>query len=240
MSKIIARFIILFLNAAPCIVYAQYSGDYDYSVEQVWGITKATNSGLIGGFMFKYATELKEDLFHGGSVEIVNIKHPQEQRYYSAASGNGYIPGKQHYLYSIRLSYLRERTLFKKASQQGVQVNAILAVGPTIGLEAPYYVEVAVRGGSIKVPYDPEQYQNSTILGTGNLFQGIGQSNVVIGLNTKAAIAFEFGSFKSNVIGLEVGFQSDWFTRQIIIIPTADNSSIFPSAYVTLFLGSRR
>jgi hypothetical protein len=62
----------------------------------------------------------------------------------------------------------------------------------------------------------------------------------VPGLNAKAGIAFEFGSFKSNVVGLEVGFQSDFFTREIIIMPTTKNSSIFPSAYVTLFYGSRR
>jgi diaminopimelate decarboxylase len=83
-------------------VRAQYSGAYDYSVETVWGVTKATNSGLIGGFMFKYARKLKDNQFHGGIIEIVNVKHPQEQRIYSEP-GNTFIWGKQHYLYSIRL-----------------------------------------------------------------------------------------------------------------------------------------
>ena len=120
---------------------AQYSGDYEYNTEMLWGITKATNSGLIGGFLFKYSKELKrENMFHGGIIEIVNVKHPQEQRYYSE-SGNTFIWGKQHYLYSLRLSYNREFTFFKKASQQGVQVNGLLAAGPTLGFEAPYYVE---------------------------------------------------------------------------------------------------
>jgi hypothetical protein len=222
------------------VVRAQYSGDYEYSVEKVWGVTKATNSGLIGGFMFKYARELKKDRFHGGMIEIVNIKHPQEQRIYANSTGNTYIWGKQNHLYSIRLSYLRQFTLFKKASQQGVQVSGIVAVGPTIGLEAPYYVEVESGRGSIRVPYDPDEYQYNEILGTGKILQGVGESSIVPGLNTKAAVAFEFGAFKSNVVGLEVGFQSDFFTRKIIIMPTSENYSIFPSAYVTLFYGSRR
>jgi len=218
---------------------AQYSGNYEYSRETIWGITKATNSGLIGGFMAKHVRELKDDHFHGGMIEIVNIKHPQEQRTYSN-NGNTFIWGKQHYLYSIRLSYVRQITFFKKASQQGVQVSGIAALGPTIGLEAPYYLEIDVGGGTTKEPYDPNKHEWNEIVGTGNILQGVGQSNFVPGLNAKAAIAFEFGSFKSNVVGLEVGFQSDFFTREIIIMPTTKNSSIFPSAYVTLFYGSRR
>jgi len=218
---------------------AQYSGNYEYSRENLWGITKATNSGLIGGFVFKHARELKEGHFHGGMVEVVNIKHPQEQRTYSNY-GNTFIWGKQHYLYSIRLSYLRQITFFKKASQQGVQVSGIIAVGPTIGLEAPYYLEIDKGGFTVNEPYDPNQHEWNEIVGTGNILQGVGQSNIVPGLNTKAGVAFEFGSFKSNVVGLEVGFQSDFFTREIILIPTTKNSSIFPSAYVTLFYGSRR
>jgi hypothetical protein len=219
---------------------AQYSGDYEYSTEMIWGITKATNSGLIGGFMFKYSKERKEDRFHGAIVEIVNIKHPQEQKYFASESGNMFIWGKEHYLYSLRLSYLREFTLFKKAAQQGVQVNGLFAAGPTIGFEAPYYVEVKEGKYTVKVPYDHNEHQYSEILGKGNILQGVGQSSIVPGLNLKAGAAFEFGAFKANVVGLEVGFQCDIFTRQIMIMPTTENYSIFPSAYVTLFYGSRR
>lgn len=218
---------------------AQYSGDYDYGTEMVWGITKATNSGLIGGFLFKYSKKLKENRFHGGIVEIVNIKHPQEQRYYSE-SGNTFIWGKQHYLYSLRLSYARDFTFFKKASQQGVQVNGFVAAGPTLGFEAPYYVEVKAGRYTVKEPYDPNKHQWQDIVGTGNILQGVGESSVVPGLNTKAGMAFEFGTFKSNVVGVEVGFQCDFFTRKIMLMPTTENYSIFPSAYATLFYGSRR
>jgi len=219
---------------------AQYSGDYEYNTEMLWGITKATNSGLIGGFLFKYSKELKrENMFHGGIIEIVNVKHPQEQRYYSE-SGNTFIWGKQHYLYSLRLSYNREFTFFKKASQQGVQVNGLLAAGPTLGFEAPYYVEVKAGRTSVKEPYDPNKHQWQDIIGTGNILQGVGESSIVPGLNAKAGMAFEFGTFKTNVVGLEVGFQCDFFTRDIILMPTTENYSIFPSAYATLFYGSRR
>jgi hypothetical protein len=240
MHKVLVIFISLFFSFVALPLKAQYSGDYEYSSERIWGITKATNSGLIGGFLFKYSKELKEDVFHGGIIEIVNVKHPQEQKYFANESGNMFIWGKQNYLYSIRLSYSREYTFFKKASQQGVQVNGVIAAGPTLGLEAPYYVEVKVGRNSIKEPYDPKKHQYSDILGTGNILQGVGQSAVVPGLNLKGGMSFEFGTFKSNVVGVEVGFQCDFFTREIILMPTTENYSIFPSAYATLFYGSRR
>ncbi|MCG8305909.1 MAG: hypothetical protein MI975_00865 [Cytophagales bacterium] len=241
MNRILVAFLGTFISVCVSFsAFGQYSGDYEYSKEMVWGITKATNSGLIGGFLFKYSRELKEDRFHGGIVEIVNIKHPQEQKYFANESGNTFIWGKQHYLYSLRLSYLREYTFFKKAAQQGVQVNGLVAAGPTLGFEAPYYVEVKKGQFTVKEPYDPNVHDYNEILGTGNILQGVGQSSVVPGLNVKAAMAFEFGAFKSNVVGVEVGFQCDIFTRKIIIMPTTENYGVFPSAYATLFYGSRR
>lgn len=224
-------------------VQAQPRGDYEYGSEFLYGITKATNSGLIGGFIFRYSRQLKkEDHFHGFGLELVNIKHPQEQRYYSQA-GNTFIWGKEHYLYSIRMAYSREIVLFKKAPQQGVQISALIAAGPTIGLEAPYYVEIYVGGNQTRrVPYDHTNPQHSyeNIVGTGTIFQGLFQSSVVPGLNTRAGMTFEFGTFKSSVIGVEVGFQCDWFTREIMIMPTTVNSAVFPNAYATLFYGTRK
>lgn len=231
--------VLLFIGSIS-MSYAQYTGDYEYSQETIWGITKATNSGLIGGGMIKHTRELKDNVFHGGMLEIVNIKHPQEIKYYARETGNTFIWGKQNYLYSIRMSYIREYTFFKKAAQQGVQVNGFLALGPTLGMEAPYYVDVKANGRTIKEQYDPKRHQFNEIVGTGNFLQGIGQSKIVPGINAKAGMSFEFGTFKSNVVGIEVGFQCDIFTREIILMPTTENYSIFPSAYATLFYGGRR
>jgi hypothetical protein len=239
--RITILFCLGIITATP--LFSQYAGGYDYGTEKIWGITKATNSGLIGGFNFKYSKALKkEDAYHGLGIELVNIKHPQEQKYYTL-SGNTFTWGKENYLYSIRLTYYRDFIIFQKAPQQGVQINLLGGIGPTIGLEAPYYVEVNLGGGqTVKEPYDHTNpnHEPNNIVGTGNIFQGVGQSSVVPGLNAKVGLAFEFGTFKSNVVGVEVGFQMDWFTREIILIPTTENYNLFPAAYVTLFYGSRK
>jgi hypothetical protein len=219
---------------------SQPSDELNYTKEISVGITKATNSGLIGGIVFKYSIHHRNSAFHYIGAEIVNIKHPKEERYYSF-TGNTYIYGKSNYLYAIRGQYGRDWILFRKAPQQGVQVNLITAIGPTLGIVAPYYIEYMGNDGMIVTEqYDATKHQNrENILGTGGLLQGFGQSDIVMGLNWKGSLAFEFGSKRRKVFGLELGFMIEAYSKQIPIIPTAENYSIFPNAFLTLYYGKR-
>ncbi len=219
---------------------SQPSDELNYTKEISVGITKATNSGLIGGVVFKYSIHHRNSAFHYIGAEIVNIKHPKEERYYSF-TGNTYIYGKSNYLYAIRGQYGRDWILFRKAPQQGVQVNLITAIGPTLGIVAPYYIEYMGNDGMIVTEqYDATKHQNrENILGTGGLLQGFGQSDIVMGLNWKGSLAFEFGSKRRKVFGLELGFLIEAYSKQIPIIPTAENYSIFPNAFLTLYYGKR-
>ena len=42
-----------------------------------------------------------------------------------------------------------------------------------------------------------------------NIFQGVFESGITVGLNLKSSLVFEFGTFKSNVTGIELGFLVD-------------------------------
>lgn len=161
---------------------------------------------------------------------------------YPTALGNTYIFGKSNYLYAIRPQYGREIIAFKKAPHQGVQISFLAAIGPTIGLLAPYYIEYYInRTETVREQYDPEIHQSKfDILGPGRLFEGIGESEIAFGGNAKAAINFEFGFLKSNVTGLELGYQLEGFTKEIPLMPTTENRQIFQSAFVTLYYGFRR
>jgi hypothetical protein len=167
----------------------------------------------------------------------MNVKNPKENRISNPLNGNSFIWGKENYLYSIRLQYGREQVLFKKAAFQGLQIHAILAGGPSIGLVAPYYIQ---NSQGVNEPFDPEKHINyMNILGTGNILQGLGESQVKFGLNLKPALSFEFGAFKSNVSGIELGFVFEGFTEEIILVPNTDNDQFFTSFFVTLFYGRR-
>ncbi|MGI9545579.1 MAG: hypothetical protein ACR2MX_20115 [Cyclobacteriaceae bacterium] len=232
-SLLVLLFGLLFLPAM-----AQQEGDYDYTSEFVWGVNKNTNGGLIGGFILKKSIAISDRMFQTYGLEVMNVKHPREARISNPLNGNSFIWGKQNYLYSFRLQYGREVVLFKKASFQGLQIHGILAGGPSIGVVAPYYIQV---NNGEAVQYNPDVHTNfNSVLGTGNILQGLGESEVKFGANIKPAMSFEFGTFKSNVSGLEVGFALEAFTDKVILVPNADNKQLFTSFFVTLFYGRRR
>lgn len=216
-------------------------GNYDYDKEYLLGINKNTNGGLIGGIVFKAGTRIDDTQFSFWAVELSNVKNPKEIRN-TTVLGNSYVFGKSNYLYSIRPQYGREIILFKKAPNQGVQVSALGAIGPSFGLIAPYYIEYALnRVETVREQYDPKVHQSSfNILGTGRLFEGIGQSEFAFGANLKAALSFEFGVFRSNATGLELGYMLEGFTKEIPLIPTTENRQLFQSVYFTFFYGFRQ
>jgi hypothetical protein len=216
----------------------------DYRSEFIWGINKNTSSGLIGGFVFKKSIRTRENIFHTYGLEIINVKNPFESRI-NSFTGNPFIFGKQNYLYTFRLQYGRDLIMFKKAPQQGVEIKAIVAGGPSLGLVAPYYIEYLANSGGgfsdiVREQYDPEKHAPNRILGTGMLFQGLGQSKFEPGMNFKAGLSFELGTLKSQVTGFELGTLIDAYTQRIVLVPGAENRAVYPTAYITLFYGSRR
>ncbi|MEO9966141.1 MAG: hypothetical protein ABJF11_10155 [Reichenbachiella sp.] len=226
---------------------AQSSGQYDYTKEFIWGINKNTNGGLIGGFVMKFSSAISDTQFRTIGFELMNVKHPKEHRR-NSVSGNPFIYGKSNYLYAIRAQYGRDFILFKKAPQQGVQINASIAAGPTIGIIAPYFVKLG-EGEAVPFGFDPQTvgagktptlYSYQSIAGTGHLFQGLGQSSIKPGVNLKASLTFEMGAFKSNVTGFEIGSMIETYAGGIELMPAESNKSTFLSAFITLFYGHRK
>ncbi len=234
--------VVLFFASWVNEASAQTQDSYEYNSEFTWGINKNSYGGLIGGFTFKSARRINKKLFETFGLEIMNVKNPHEVRV-QAASGNYFIYGKSNYLYALRLQYGRDIVLFTKGPQQGVEVKAVFAAGPTIGIVTPYYVQVSPNGGSGYYTYNAP-YTTSLpygeIQGTGSLFEGIGQSSIQMGGNFKAALNFELGTVKSQVTGFEAGFLLDAYFQKVQLMPTAENYNIYPSVFLTLFYGSRK
>ena len=233
--------VFFFLLTLPVLAQREDTGNYEYDREYLLGVNKNTNGGMVGGLALKVGTRLDDSQFAFFGLELANVKHPKEVRY-TTVTGNNYIFGKSNYLYAIRPHYGREVILFKKAPNQGVQVSALAAVGPSIGLIAPYFIEYArTRTETVVEQYDPEVHQSRfNILGTGRFLEGIGKSEFAIGGMAKAALYFEFGVFKSNATGLEVGYQVEGFQKKIPLILREQNRQFFQSAYFTLFFGFRK
>ncbi len=244
---------VLWLGLLPVLTLAQAdrsaesASGVDFRLMNAFGLTTNTNSGLLGGIVFRQNRTLpREGLprFRYLSLELVNVKHPQE-RAYSLSNGNRFIAGKQNYLFALRGQWGREQILFRRADRGGVQLSGIVAGGPTLGLLKPYYVEVVTRQNprqTQQVPYtlDLERDPNVLITGGGSLFNGVGQTSVVPGFNAKVGVSIELDAFRQNSIGLETGFLVEAYAKEIILLPEATNHSAFTSGYLTLYFGTKR
>lgn len=245
MKQVLNLVLVGLLFAAASSALAQTQDSYEYNSEFTWGINKNSAGGLIGGLVFKKARKLNNNMLETFGLEIMNVKHPQEVRHSSVYTGNFFIYGKSNYLYALRFQYGRDFILFSKAPQQGVEIKAVFAAGPSLGIVAPYYIERAVDNSiwtSRREQYNPSNpdHAYSNILGTGNLFEGIGDSKIQLGTNLKAAINFELGFLKSQVTGFEVGILVDSYFKKVEIMPSTENKAIYPTVFFTMFYGSRK
>ena len=222
-------------------LYAQTQDSYEYNSEFTWGINKNTSGGLIGGLVFKKARKIKnEKVLETFGLEIMNVKHPQEVNAIPSRRESFHLR-KIQLLICLRLQYGRDIILFKKAPHQGVEIKAVFAVGPTIGIVAPYYVEYFPEGGggfTVRAPYNPS-INFDYIAGQVGFLRAWGLENAP-GVNLKAAINFELGTLKSQVTGFEAGFLLDTYFQEVEMMPSSKNYSVFPTLFITLFYGSRK
>lgn len=249
MLKYILICFILGLSLAASPLYAQQDEQLPQK-EFVYGINFNTNGGLIGGGMLKSSNYLQGNWYRFWALEVVEVKHPKERPLYSSV-GSRFIYGKSNYLFVIRPEIGREYVFFRKAPESGVQVNGFMAAGPSIGLLAPYYIiydytdysrgQNAVEDYRIEA-YDPDIHTDfeNRIRGSAAFFTGLGESKIRPGVHVKAGVNFEYGRYREDVTGVELGFVLEAFTNKMVIIPRAENSQFFPSFYLTLYYGRRK
>lgn len=227
------------------VVPATAQSDDDFNNELSYGINLNSNGGLLGGAFVRKSWFMRERLYQFGGVEVVEIKHPKENRIYNYNSGGHFIYGKLNHLFSVRPHYGLERVLFRKAAESGVQVNAVGAAGPSIGLLVPYYIRYDYGGGfggEVRTEaYDPEKHINwENTLGNANVFNGLGEANVNFGVHAKAGLSFEYGRYRESITGIEVGFMVEKFFNEMVMIPQTDNYSTFTSVYLNIYYGRRK
>lgn len=228
------------------------SEEDDYQSVTTLGVTTNTNSGLLGGIVFRQSKRLRGTFlgrphYRYFAVEVVNVKHPKEVQQSVNFSGSRFTYGKENYLFVVRPQYGREISLFQRSADEGISINAVLAAGPSLGIVKPYYVEVNEGNNRTRIvpasslagkPGQPGTGAQPT--GSGGLFRGFGESKLAVGVNIKAALNFELSAFRNNTTGLEIGFIAELFPQQITIMTGADKRAFYSSGYVTLFFGSKK
>ena len=213
---------------------------FAYKAEFTGGIMFHTLGGIPGGIKFKYAWQRHKNVkqFNNISLEIVNIKHPKEVRF-AADSGNGFfILNKVNHFFVVRPNFSREFLLFRKSSEEGLEMKLITSAGPSVGLIKPYYIIVSNGNGKTSVVPYASIGNNSSILGN-SFFSGFDHMSATIGLNARVSLEFGISAWETFVTGIELGFLIEAYTKKIVIVENSRNNSAFTSAFVNIYFGKR-
>jgi hypothetical protein len=223
--------------------------DFENSKSLGYGITTNSNSGLIGGLILRSSTfktiEKNKAVHRYMAIELVNVKHPRE-RNVSGLSAGRYTRFKTNYLFAVRPEYGKEIYLFSKNGDNSLGLSGIFAVGPTLGIEKPYYIKYSKsqKEQPQTVPYNPDIHTNENqILGSGNIWQGFFKgARINPGAHVKIAANFDFNSFEDKVSGIEIGSVIEAFARkpEILASKIVDNPRVFASVYLTLYFGNKK
>lgn len=253
MHKPILLFLLISLTGGSLLAQGK-NGSKEESAENDskyfgYGVTTNTHSGILGGFVFRSSTPVSSrnnlPVNRYIALEAVNIKH-QKENPSPTQIGAKYILGKTNYLFSIRPEYGREWYLFKKNGETSIGLSGILAAGPSIGIQKPYYIKYGSRNSEqpILTQYDPDVHTDiGSITGAGSIWQGfLNNAKVIPGFHVKAATSIDMSTFGDNITGFELGGTLEFFTKtpEIFSPKLASNPRTFATAYLTLYFGNKR
>lgn len=224
--------------------------------EYRFGVNFHTNGGLIGGLHGKRLRRIEDNNFRMLSLDLVNIKHDQEQRSSNPYTGNLYVIEKQNYFFVIRPTYGGEYILFQQSPDEGVQVNGSLGGGVSLGVLKPYFINYDYSTGKDQSDVRSEHYipskhtESNRILGRAGLLSGLGESSIIPGLNIRGSLNFQFSNQGKKVSGIEVGGVVEGFFKfgngtfisreRINIIPEAERDWLYTALFVNIYYGFRK
>ncbi|MGR3812044.1 hypothetical protein [Jiulongibacter sp. NS-SX5] len=214
-----------------------------------YGVTTNTHSGLLGGFVFRSSTPINSarrlPVHRYIALEAVNLKHPKESNS-PTPLGTKFVFGKTNYFFVLRPEYGREWYFFKKNGDSSIGLSGILAVGPSLGIQKPYYIKYGRDAGEQATlqQYDPDIHTDfNAIRGAGSIWQGfLNNTSVNPGLHVKAATSIDMSTFGDNITGFELGATVEVFSKQPEIISSklTSNARAYATAYLTLYFGNKR
>ncbi len=214
-----------------------------------YGLTTNNYSSLIGGLVLRSSTPLVSRKGHEVNryiaIEAINLKNPREKNIQSPY-GSKFIFGKTNYFFSLRPEYGREFYIFKKDGENSIGFSAILAAGPSFGIEKPYYIKYTKNSKEPPktVRFNPDIHvDKGFITGSGSIFQNMFTGlKMIPGAHIKAAANIDMSTFNNNVTGFEAGTVLEFFAKEPEIIASkfSKNPQAFATVYLTLYFGNKK
>jgi len=170
---------------------------------------------------------------------------------------NAFVFGKENSLFVVRANVGQKRYLSEKEMQKGVAIGINYSGGLSLGLLKPYYLDliyfkentfgdIIIKSEKYSADNAEVFLANERVYGTSPFAKGIGETQLVPGINGRAGVVFSWGAFEDFVKAMEVGLMFDLFFGNVPIMvedPRIDfdeNVPYFLNLYVNLQLGKRK
>ncbi|MFT4032847.1 MAG: hypothetical protein QM669_10545 [Siphonobacter sp.] len=242
--------LVLYFLGIQSVLYAQEKVKalpLAYKTTWAVGITSNSNSGLVGGLAVRHSILQTSNwrgtvLYRYFNLEVVNVKDPQENRIQT--TGDSFISDKQNSFLVTRAHWGREVAFLRQPTEDGVQLTGAIAIGPSVGLTKPYYIQYRDPSSQIvtEIPYDPlhSTLNQDNIVGSGSPLKGFNQATIYPGANVKLGVIAELAAFPEGSVGLEVGGLLEYMPGNVIILASKGSLHLFPSGYITFFVAFKR
>ncbi len=182
-------------------------------------------------------------------VEAVGMKHPKEIKSFNPyyEDSRGYFYGKANSMIILRPTYGRKHQITDKIRHSGVEINYVWAIGPSLGLVKPVYLQIGKPDNfpyeAIVIErYDPVRHDVQNIYGRATWFRGLNEIQLYPGGFARFGFNFEYSGQASGIKGLEVGASMDAYPLAVPIMAELDgvvNKQFFFQFYLSVQFGKK-
>lgn len=242
------KLLILFFSITFCGQLLVAQGEIDeqqkifFRNERSFGILLNTN-GM--GISYRDARRINFLNKRYIEVEAGSLRHPKEYRqssYYNQAGS--FVFGKLNSVFYLRASIGKQHEMFKKADLGGVAVRYFYSAGPALAVYKPVYYRILrpltldlTQFEIVEEKFDVTIHQPYDIYSRASFFKGFGEMKVQPGIFAKGGFNFEYSKEEKMIHAIEIGAQINGFLKEIPIMATADNKSIFFSLFASYRFG---
>jgi len=197
------------------------------------------------GIGFSYRTAKRTDYLNKNIIEyeIGSLKHPKEYKLSNPyTQGTSFVFGKLNYTLYIRASIGRQHELYKKADLGGVAIRFFYSGGPALAVYKPIYYKVIYPVSLTEFLIREEKFNQSIaipqdIWGRAAFTKGISETKVMPGIYAKSGFNFEYSKEDKVIHAIEVGASLSAYLKEIPIMASPDNKSVFFSLFVSYRFG---
>lgn len=239
---------LLFSVVAFFFVVMSLSGQGDLNEQQRIFFRNEKSFGIqlnTDGLGFSYRTAKRTDYLNKNIIEYEfgTLKHPKEYKLSNPyTQGTSFVFGKLNFPMYLRASIGRQHELYKKADLGGVSIRLFYSGGPALAVYKPIYYKV-IYPVSLTEYFIKEEKFNTNIAipqdiwGRASFTKGLRETKVMPGIYVKSGFSFEYSKEDKVIHAVEVGTTLSAYLKEIPIMASNDNKSIFFSLFVSYRFG---